>query len=240
MDSIPQRECAKCGNSYPLTEEFYRTNATGFRSVCKQCNRDDANRYYAENKPAVLEKKRQHRIDNIDVYTERDRRRIVENYEREQLRWLDYQNRNRDKVRQSSQTWRDNNPDKIKSYSVTYYQEHREQEKVKSRRSYLLNYPRYIAHAKKANSKRRALMAQAEGNFTASDIRNLYEDQDGLCGYCGVRSFFEVKGDVHVDHVHPLSRGGSNWPDNLCLTCESCNLSKRDKTVAEWQAVRGW
>lgn len=240
MDSIPQRECAKCGKPYPLTEEFYRTNATGFRSVCKQCNRDGANRYYAENREYVLDQKRQHRIDNPELYAERERRRVVENYERELLRWRDYKNRNRDKVRAASKRWKDENPDKVKSYSVSYYQDNREKEKAKSRNTYLLNYPRYIAHAKKASSKRRALIAQADGSFTASDLRKLYEDQDGLCGYCGVRIFFEVKGDVHVDHVQSLSRGGSNWPDNLCLTCESCNLSKQNKTVSEWQAVRGW
>lgn len=37
-----------------------------------------------------------------------------------------------------------------------------------------------------------------------------------------------------VDHIRPLSRGGSNWPDNLACACASCNRSKNDKTLDEW------
>ena len=39
----------------------------------------------------------------------------------------------------------------------------------------------------------------------------------------------------HVDHVVPLSRGGGNGVDNICLACPSCNSSKNNKLLGlEW------
>lgn len=45
------------------------------------------------------------------------------------------------------------------------------------------------------------------------------------CGACG-----EVE-QLQIDHVIPLSRGGSNHPDNLQLLCGPCNLAKGTDTT---------
>jgi hypothetical protein len=52
---------------------------------------------------------------------------------------------------------------------------------------------------------------------------------DYTCGYCG--SFI---GPYEVDHIHPVSRGGSDEFDNLICSCVSCNRSKGAKLVSEW------
>jgi 5-methylcytosine-specific restriction endonuclease McrA len=41
-----------------------------------------------------------------------------------------------------------------------------------------------------------------------------------------------------IDHKLPLSRGGSNYPDNLQLLCKSCNDSKSARTMDEWLQTR--
>lgn len=49
-------------------------------------------------------------------------------------------------------------------------------------------------------------------------------ERDGFaCRYCG-RSAPDVV--LHVDHVHPVSRGGTDHPDNLCTACSACNAGK--------------
>lgn len=45
------------------------------------------------------------------------------------------------------------------------------------------------------------------------------------CIYCGVAAPVAV---LHVDHVVPRSRGGSNDPWNLVAACQDCNLGKSD------------
>lgn len=77
---------------------------------------------------------------------------------------------------------------------------------------------------------RRAREANAPGSFTASDIERLDQQQGGKCAYCD-------KGWDHVDHKHPLSRGGSNDPENLQLLCAFHNVSKGARTDEEYRAI---
>jgi 5-methylcytosine-specific restriction endonuclease McrA len=64
----------------------------------------------------------------------------------------------------------------------------------------------------------------AEGFFTKKDIEDLREKQGNCCGLCGIAFSKEIK--YEVDHIIPVSRGGSNWPQNLQLLCRSCNAKK--------------
>jgi 5-methylcytosine-specific restriction endonuclease McrA len=48
------------------------------------------------------------------------------------------------------------------------------------------------------------------------------------CRYCG-RSAPQV--ELHVDHVQPSSRGGSDDPSNLVAACVDCNLSKNGRVL---------
>lgn len=49
-------------------------------------------------------------------------------------------------------------------------------------------------------------------------------ERDGpLCSKCGSSD------DLSVDHIQPLSKGGSDELENLQILCLSCNISKGDK-----------
>ena len=77
--------------------------------------------------------------------------------------------------------------------------------------------------------------------------------RDGFqCSYCGAHP---PKAILHVDHIEPVSLGGSNDDDNLTTACQDCNLGKsnvpltnvseslssRAKEVAEREAqLRGY
>jgi len=85
-----------------------------------------------------------------------------------------------------------------------------------------------------ASRLRRARIRGAVGAFSGEDIKKILTAQGGKCVYCGV----SVLEDRHIDHIIPLSRGGSNWPTNLQVLCPHCNLSKNAKTHEEFMAYR--
>lgn len=51
----------------------------------------------------------------------------------------------------------------------------------------------------------------------------LYELQSGKCAYCSCDVPFN---DLHIDHFIPLSKGGSNEPINMFMSCKVCNWIK--------------
>lgn len=77
---------------------------------------------------------------------------------------------------------------------------------------------------------RRALEKTAEGRITRKNIEDLYLKQNGKCACCGV----DLNNKFHIDHIIPLSRGGSNFPENIQLLTPPCNQAKSFKTMEEF------
>jgi 5-methylcytosine-specific restriction endonuclease McrA len=89
---------------------------------------------------------------------------------------------------------------------------------------------------KAASAANKAMRKAAIGRFNADDIQMLLEQQSYRCAapHCRI----DVLRDFHCDHILPLSRGGTNSPDNIQILCSACNLTKNDRTMEEWQAAR--
>ena len=52
-------------------------------------------------------------------------------------------------------------------------------------------------------------------------LRAMIKDRDGHeCLICGSRD------PLHIDHIIPVSKGGTDDPDNLRVLCQRCNLEK--------------
>lgn len=118
----------------------------------------------------------------------------------------------------------------IMIYNAKHYAENKEANKARGRLFREKNPLYYRA----ANSVRRARLLAAEGRFTAEDVLKIYADQNGLCASCGA----DISCGYHVDHIIPLAKGGSNWPNNLQCLCQPCNNRKKDKMPDEWERVK--
>lgn len=78
--------------------------------------------------------------------------------------------------------------------------------------------------------KRLTAMRGSWGNVSGDVIRQMYDDQQGLCAYCESPLF----GRYHIDHIVPLCNGGLHTWDNLAITCPECNQSKNSRSVEEF------
>lgn len=58
-------------------------------------------------------------------------------------------------------------------------------------------------------------------SFTRAQI--IHRDQR-TCHLCGKRGL--TNREIHLDHVHPISKGGTHTYDNVKVSCAPCNLSK--------------
>ena len=58
----------------------------------------------------------------------------------------------------------------------------------------------------------------------------IYTQQKGLCWWCSkfVGLSFEI------DHRVPLTKGGTNDPGNIVVSCHECNKGKKDKNAWEF------
>jgi hypothetical protein len=79
--------------------------------------------------------------------------------------------------------------------------------------------------AKRAN--RVAAIFEAQGRLSMQGVLNLWQ-REPECVDCG-----DGRG---LDHVIPLSRGGSNTTGNLANRCQRCNSRKGRRTPAEMAA----
>lgn len=75
------------------------------------------------------------------------------------------------------------------------------------------------------NANRKILENEAEGFFDRNDIGKILDIQDCLCYYC-MKPINKTNNRFAIDHVVPLSSGGTNCPINLALTCKICNSKK--------------
>ena len=80
----------------------------------------------------------------------------------------------------------------------------------------------------------------AEGFYTQEDIEAIYSLQKGACYFCSrALGILREKGAFHIDHLNPISKGGDNWPNNLCLACEQCNKGKHShSSTVLWSKLR--
>ena len=216
-----------------------------FRKKCNEANK----RYYS--KPEVKEKKniysKKYRIENKEKISEYGKKiRALPKTQERLKRW---KKENREHIREYSRTptvrirkkisdkkWRDkkkqdsewleeerkrlkffreSNPKNVKIGKRRYYQS----EKGKINSTY-------------HNHRRLALIKNTKTDLTNVEMKEFLKNNK-YCVYCRKGKKLEI------DHVIPLSKGGSCMKVNLVMSCDKCNRSKSGRDVIEWCRLMG-
>ena len=73
----------------------------------------------------------------------------------------------------------------------------------------------------------RAARLDISGQLTTADLIGIWTRQNGACYWCGS----DIRHARQLDHVKPLGTAyfcGDNAPENVVLSCPTCNAQKRD------------
>lgn len=95
-----------------------------------------------------------------------------------------------------------------------------------------LDHARKLRYYYRKYSALRSTRIEGADAISFEDWKKLYSAE--TCYYCGKVIYGRNK---TVDHKTPISKGGTNKLDNLCMCCASCNSKKGNKTEAEFKGV---
>lgn len=74
-------------------------------------------------------------------------------------------------------------------------------------------------------------MSRPKG-FTITKRENVFNKFNGKCSYCGTDLDFN---SFVIDHIIPISKGGSSKYENLLPSCRECNMCKFDLSIEEFR-----
>lgn len=227
------KQCTKCGQTKPLGE-FVKASKrpNGVSSHCKACH----NAIYYQKHPRP--KLRQLGPGDIKQCSKCSETKPIEQFDKVPD-GDGYRSRCKVCRRSVSRAWKRRNGNRIKVYQKEWREAHprygkrwwakmpettREQYRKHKRRQSKTDYGRtYNVHRQHLRRT-----AERNGDVTPEWMQQLHKEQT-KCAYCG-RSFC-AELPATIDHVYPLSKGGTHTKDNIVLACQPCNSTKNDRII---------
>lgn len=120
---------------------------------------------------------------------------------------------NKDKILSNNKKWKLNNDD-YKEYCKNYTKKYNASDDGK------------IKNRMRVHKRRTILETLEEIDYKA--LKDKFDKLGNKCVMCGSEE------NITIDHIIPITKGGTNDIDNLQPLCKSCNSSKRDKTMEEF------
>jgi 5-methylcytosine-specific restriction endonuclease McrA len=115
---------------------------------------------------------------------------------------LDYK-RHQDSIIVRINAWRKANPERLRKYQRKYY----------------------WGNVKKKRAEGRL---RQRGHISLSQWETICDEYGNKCNHCGMQSDYTL---LTIDHVRPISKGGTNDIGNLQPLCITCNQSKGNRFV---------
>ena len=206
--------CSTCNRILSVDNFGKKKNgAYGLNSECKECKNDRDKKYHQEHREEHLLWSREYVRKNREKV-----RQYKHNY------YIEHQ----DEVRAYNQIYRQEHRDEMSTYFHEYYLEHIDEVKMKSQ-EWSQTESGKLSH-RNANRRRKARMKNIEGDHSKEELLSALEFFDYKCAYSGE----PLEEEYHIDHIIPVSKGGTNYIWNIVPANSGPNISKRDLKMEYW------
>jgi 5-methylcytosine-specific restriction endonuclease McrA len=146
---------------------------------------------------------------------------------------------NKERHRAKGRAWAEENRERLKEYHAAYYEANREKWTAYA----VENADRRRENARRRRAEEPELRRRHVRAYQARKLKVRVEDvnplvvlerDDGICGICGADVDPQA---FEVDHVIPISRGGSHSYDNVQAAHGSCNRRKNARMPDEYEVA---
>jgi len=203
MVILTHKLCTRCGESKPVSE-FYKRERGYLRSHCKACTSIRSHQYF---------------VDHIEEFDKRSRQWVAENKDAARSIYKKYYDTHKDISRAKARERYKANPFKCSKWHREHEKEHKElirQWDATHREEKREHYRKY-----------RARKMDAPGNgVTKEEWESILLEYENQCIGPGPH-----RGELAMDHVVPLSKGGADDISNVQPLCRTCNSRKGTKMI---------
>ena len=85
-----------------------------------------------------------------------------------------------------------------------------------------------LYHREKSKRRKAQNRGQTPVQIPVAALRQRFNEFGNCCAYCG------DDGDMQIEHLKPISKGGAHDIGNIVPACASCNTSKRSHSMETW------
>jgi 5-methylcytosine-specific restriction endonuclease McrA len=215
------KPCAKCGsinktpsgNCRPCAKIYYKKWYAAHSEYVKA----QSTKWKTENPEMAKKNTAKWKLDHQDRIRENSKKYRAANAEKIKAALVKWRSENTERSRELVSRWYKENTDRFKETNAKWHATHPESNRI-------------------SGHKRRARKLENGGSFSAEQIKNILKQQKNKCVVCRAN----ISKTFHIDHIFPLSRGGSNSATNIQLLCPTCNRCKGARHPIDFMQSRGF